>query len=114
MQAHRFAAGEIVLFFEKRHSHFTWKVPYTITECIKTDAAEPQYRIASVHRNEIRTAGEHELCHTPQPLSDVQPPPEEFLEALSCLQPANLNARAAFGNPLMPRLQCSRIGGHHV
>lgn len=114
MQAHRFAAGEIVLFVEKRHFHFTWKVPYTITVCIKADAAEPQYRIASVHRDEIRTAGEHELCRTPQPLPVGQQPPEQFLEALSCLQPANLNVRTALENLLVPWLQRSRGGEHHV
>ncbi|HZH11871.1 MAG TPA: hypothetical protein VEZ24_16045 [Microvirga sp.] len=114
MQAHKFGTGDIVLFAEKRHAHFTWKVPYTIIACIKTDAAEPQYRIASVHRAEIRTAGEHELCRTPQPLHAVQQTPEQFLEVQSCLQPANLNCKRAFEDPLKPWLQNLEDRGHHV
>ncbi|PVE21486.1 hypothetical protein DC522_26445 [Microvirga sp. KLBC 81] len=114
MQAHRFAVGEIVLYAERRHPQFTWKVPYTIISCIRTDAAEPQYRIASVHRDEIRTAGEHELCRTLQPLPAVQQSPEQFLEALSCLRPANLNLKSALESPLPARLQHSRSGAHHV
>jgi hypothetical protein len=96
MQAHRFAVGEIVLCAGRRHPDFTWKAPYTVLTCIRSDAAEPQYRIASVHRHEIRLAGEHELCRTPQPLSVFQQSrgeilAEEILAELSCLQPANLN-----------------------
>ncbi|WP_445504586.1 hypothetical protein [Microvirga sp. G4-2] len=114
MQAHRFAVGEIVLFAERRHFQFTWKVPYTIISCIRTDAAEPQYRIASVHRDEIRTAGEHELCRTPQPLPAAQQAPEQFLKALVCPQPANLNRKSALERPLPARLQHARSGTHHV
>lgn len=114
MTVHRFAVGEIVLFAERRHSQFTWKVPYTVISCIGTDAAEPQYRIASVHRNGIRTAGEHELCRTPQPLPAARQRPEEFLEALSCLQPANLNLKPALGSPLSAWLQHGRSGAQHV
>jgi hypothetical protein len=96
MQAHRFAVGEIVLCAGRRHPDFTWKAPYTVLTCIRSDAAEPQYRIASVHRHEIRLAGEHELCRTPQPLPVFQQSrgeilAEEILAELSCLQPANLN-----------------------
>lgn len=114
MQAHRYAVGEIVLFANKRRSYFTWKVPYRIIVCIKTDAAEPLYRIASVYRGEIRTVGENELCRTPQPLPAAQRQPEHFLEVLSCRQPANLNVKNAFESPLMPRLRRSGSGGHHV
>jgi len=114
MQAHRFAVGETVLFAENRHPHFTWKVPYTIISCIRMEAAEPQYRIASMHRHEIRTAGEHELCRTPQPLSAVRQPPEQFFESLSCLQPANVNLKSAVENPLAPWLQRLGSGEHHV
>jgi hypothetical protein len=114
MQAHRFAVGEIVLFVERRHPQFTWKVPYTIISCIRAEAAEPQYKIGSIHGDKIRTAGEHELCRTPQPLPAVRQPPEQFLEALSCLQPANLNLKSALENPLPAWLQHSRSGAHHV
>jgi len=114
MQAHRFAVGEIVLFVERRHPHFAWKVPYTVVSCIRTEAPEPQYRIASVHGDMIRIAGEHELRRTPQPLPTLQQPPEQFLEALFCLQPANLNFRSASETPLTPRLRPSQSGGRHA
>jgi hypothetical protein len=114
MQAHRFAVGEIVLCAERRHPHFTWKAPYTIITCIRAEAAEPQYRIASVHRHEIRIAGEHELCRTPQPLPAFQQSPGQFLDALSCLRPANLNLTPSLERPLSLRLQHSGTGGHHV
>lgn len=91
MQAHRFAVGEIVLCAGRRHPDFTWKAPYTVLTCIRSDTAEPQYRIASVHRHEIRLAGEHELCRTPQPLPVFQHSRRQVLAELSCLQPANLN-----------------------
>lgn len=114
MQAHRYAVGEIVLFAEKRHSHFTWKVPYTIIACIKTDAAEPLYRIASAHRDEIRTAGEHELCRTPQPLPAAQQSPEQFLEAPPFHHAANLNIKSALVRPLTLQVQQSEGRGPHA
>ncbi len=100
MQAHQFAVGEIVLRAEKRHPQFMWRVPYTIMTCIKTEAAEPQYRIASVYRHEVRIAGEHELCRTPQPLPAFPQSPEQFLGALSCLQPANFKPELTMERPL--------------
>ncbi|QRM34129.1 hypothetical protein [Microvirga sp. VF16] len=114
MQVHRFAVGEIVLCAEKRHPHFTWKAPYTVLACIQSEAAEPQYQIASGHRHEIRMAGEHELCRTPQPLSAFRQSREQLLDALSCLEPANLNLTPGFDDALVPRPQHPDIGGHHV
>lgn len=108
MQAHQFAVGEIVLCAARRHPQFTWRAPYTIIARIDTEAAEPQYRIVSVHRHEIRIAGEHELCRTPQPIPAFQQSPEQFLDALSCLQPANLNLNPAMGPPLF---RASKFGG---
>lgn len=99
MQFHRFAVGETVLYAERRHPHFTWRSPYTIISCIKAEASEPQYRIASVHRREIRIAGEHELCVTPQPLPVAQQGPSYSLETWLCLQPANLNVRSSVKRP---------------
>jgi hypothetical protein len=114
MQVHRFVVGEIVLCAESRHRHFTWKAPYTVLTCIRSEASEPQYRIASVHRHEIRVAGEHELCRTPQPLSAFRPPREQFLDTLSCLEPANLNLTPGVGDHRMFRLQRPDIGDRHV
>lgn len=113
MQNHRFAVGEIVLCTERRHPHFSWRAPYTIMTCIKAETTEPQYRIASVHRHEIRIAGEHELCRTPQPLAARQPPHGRILEALPSLQPANLNLKPALERPLSPCPQHSGTGEHH-
>jgi len=107
MQAHQFAVGEIVLCVERRHPQFMWRAPYTIITCIKAESAEPQYRIASVHRREIRIVGEHELCRTPQPLPAFQQSPGQFLGALSCLQPANINLESAMKRSLSLRLQHS-------
>lgn len=114
MQAHRFAVGEVVLYAERRHSHFTWKAPYTIVSCLRVEASEPQYRIVSIHRQEIRMAGEHELCRTPQPCPVVQQSLDEFFEIPSCLQPANLNRKSSDRPPLVPSLQHSTSSGHHV
>lgn len=114
MQAYRFAVGEIVPFAERRHLQFTWKVPYAIVSCLMAGAAEPQYRIASIHGDKIRTAGEHELCRTPRPLPAAPRLPEHFFEALSCLQPANLNLASSIESPPAPWLQHAGSGGHHV
>lgn len=114
MQVHRFAVGETVLFAERRHSHFAWKVPYTVIAYIRMDAAEPQYRIASIHRDEIRIAGEHELCRTPQPIPAARQSPEQFFAALSCLQPANVNLKPSVGSPFTRWLQHPLSGRYHV
>jgi hypothetical protein len=114
MQAHRFAVGEVVLYAEKRHPHFTWKAPYTIVSCMSVEATEPQYRIASIHHHGIRIAGEHELCRTPQPLPAAQQSLEPFFEIPSCLQPANLNLDSIAKRPLVPWLQHSTSGAHDV
>ena len=114
MQTYRFAVGETVLFAEKRHPHFTWRVPYTIVSCIRTEAAEPHYRIASIHGSKIRNAGEHELCRTPQPLPAARQLPRRLLEALTGLQPANLNIKSSLESPLTLRLQHIKSGGHYV
>jgi hypothetical protein len=100
MQLHRFAVGETVLYAQRRHPHFTWRSPYTIVSCIKTEGPEPQYRIASIHWREIRVAGEHELCVTPQPLPVALQGPEYTLEPWLCLQPANLNVGPFVERPL--------------
>ncbi|WP_262270873.1 hypothetical protein [Microvirga yunnanensis] len=91
MQTHRFAVGESVLCAERRHPSFTWQTPYTVITCIQSEAAEPQYRIASLHRHAIRIVGEHELCRTPQPRPAARQSLQQCREALLCLHPANLN-----------------------
>lgn len=113
MEAHRFGVGEIVLYAERRYSHFTWKVPYTVVSCIRADAVEPQYRIVSDRHPEILTVGEHELCRTPQPVPAVRQLPDQFFVIPPWLQPANLNREATVGHPLASWLQHSTGGGHH-
>jgi hypothetical protein len=114
MHVHRFAVGETVLCVQRLRSEFAWKAPYTVLTCIRSEGPEPQYRIASVRRQEIRVVGEHELCRTPQPSSAFRQSPEQLLDALSCLQPANLNLAQAAAHPSRTQPPLHDVGRSRV
>ncbi|MGO4573447.1 hypothetical protein [Microvirga sp. 2TAF3] len=114
MQVHRFAVGETVLYTETHIPDLAWKASYTVVACIRSDDAEPQYLIRSIHRVEERVVGEHELCRTPQPLRTSQWPENGLFDDVFDMDAANFNLPSIADRPFAPRRMGSLTGGRHV
>lgn len=113
MTAHRFALGEIVLCTERRFDT-AWKAPYVIDGRLASDAIDPLYRIRSLHWNEAKVAGEHELSHMPQPCRATRTGDAPSFEDRLCMEAANLNALSTADLSFALPYRQPMFGGHHV
>jgi hypothetical protein len=92
MKAHRYTAGEHVLYTEQRFPHLISKQPYTIVQCLDSRRHEPQYQIRSAARPYDCVAGEDELSQDASPMNVFHEP--DFPTSLdfgSMSAAANLN-----------------------